>query len=101
MPESNEGLYQEQLRMRDRLHALESTTYALRLQQDSMARTLEHIETKVDAMATADEIAKKVAETVERRRHLRLSRFQKVALFGVALVPALNLLLRLGGVEGL
>lgn len=87
--------------MRERLHALEATTAALGLQQSAMVSTLARVENKVDEMATADEIAKKVAETVERRRHLRLSRFQKVALFAVACVPALNLLLRLGGVEGL
>lgn len=101
MPDSPEGLYQEQLRMRERLHALEATTTALGLQQREMISTLARVEKKVDEMATADEIARKVAETVEQRRRLRLTHLQKLALFVLAFIPAANLALRLAGIEGL
>jgi response regulator RpfG family c-di-GMP phosphodiesterase len=84
VPVSNEVIHNEQLRIRERLHNLESLTAAhthlLAAYETSMTKIAESVE----KMETSAEIAAAVAERLEQRRSFTLTRMQKVA--GIAAV---------------
>jgi hypothetical protein len=64
-------------------------------------KTLDRIETQVNKMSTADEIAEAVARHDSSRNRLTLKPAQKYSLLAALGIIAANLILRLAGIEGL
>jgi hypothetical protein len=100
MPVTNDDISREQLRTRDRLHAIEGRLATLELRRENDARTLEAVAEQITAMVESDKIAVEVAARVNARRHLTLTRIQRVALGLAASVPLINLILKLAGIDG-
>jgi hypothetical protein len=100
-PQSNVGLYEELVRLRDRVHELANRVTTVELQTIGMKETLEKVDRKVDRLATADEVARAVADHDRENQRVTLTRTQKSAVLGALGIIAANLILRLAGIEGL
>jgi hypothetical protein len=99
-PDSNANLYDEIVRLREKVHSLTTRVTTLELHGETMSKTLDRVETQVNRLSTADEIAEAVARHDQSRNRLTLKPGQKYTLLaGLGIVLA-NLLLRLFGVEG-
>jgi uncharacterized protein YigA (DUF484 family) len=100
-PDSNANLYDELVRLRDRLHALADRVTTLELYGEHMKKTLDRVETQVNRLSTAEEIADAVAKHDQTRNRLTLKPAQKYSLLAALGIVAANLILRLAGIEGL
>jgi hypothetical protein len=81
-PQSNEGLYREVVRLRDQVHELTRRVDIVELHGEQMKQTLDRVETQVNRLSTADEIAEAVAKHDRSRGTLRLKPAQKAAIIG-------------------
>lgn len=81
-PDSSEHLYEEVVRLREKTHDLTHRVNRLEMQSEGMKKTLDRVETKVDAISTADQIAEAVAQHDKSRNTLQLKPGQKAAILG-------------------
>jgi uncharacterized protein YigA (DUF484 family) len=100
VPQSNAGLYEELVRLREKVHALATRVTTLELYGTEMRKTMDRVETQVNRLSTADEIAEAVARHDQTRNRLTLKPAQKYSLLAALGIIAANLILRLVGIEG-
>jgi uncharacterized protein YigA (DUF484 family) len=99
VPQSNAGLYDELVRLREKVHALATRVTTLELHGAEVRKTLDRVETQVNRLSTADEIAEAVARHDQSRNRLKLTGGQKTAILaGLGIVIA-GVLRGLFGVE--
>ena len=101
MPERDDRLERELLRLRDRVHDHTGRLAAMELLHEQTARDLAETVAIVKRLAEESTRSVIVADRDRRQRDFVLSLPQKAALFVIAVGTAATMLLRLLGVEGL
>jgi capsule polysaccharide export protein KpsE/RkpR len=97
--DSNAHLYEEVVRLREKMHDLTHRVNTLEVHTDGMRKTLDRVETKVDAISTADQIAEAVAQHDRSRNTLQLKPGQKAAILGAIGFIVAGVLRGLFGIE--
>jgi hypothetical protein len=98
-PDTYEHLYEEVVRLREKVHALTGRVNTLEVHTEGMRRTLDRVESKVDAISTAEQIAEAVARHDRSRNTLNLKPGQKAAIIGGIGLFVAGVLRGLFGVE--
>ena len=92
MAASDRDVTAELLRTRDRLHALETDVATVKLRQDLTIARVDDLEPRVDALASANEIADAVARKMESLGPvLRLNWVTKAIAVSIAVLTLLSL----------